>query len=142
MTQQIQWPKEEELQSISEEVDAESWWSYLEQKILEGMVFKDIQLEKVKAVSIAPWLPPACRGCTLNTEHLKSNSHCSHPTPIGCPKTLARLICQGDYDPLNLGSASITQLKDVCDLVKIPKELAKTKVLQPSFFVLSDSLLL
>ena len=106
----------------------ESWCSYLEQKILEGLVFKDIELEKVKAVNIAPWLAPACRGHTINTEHLKSNSHRSHPTPVGCPKTLARMIFRGEYDPPNLGSASITQLKEVCESVKIPKELAKTKI--------------
>ena len=95
----MQWPSEEE---ISGKVDVDSWWSYLEQKMLEGVIFKDIEQEKVNASCIAPWLPPACRGHAVNTEHLKKKSHSSDVTPIGCPKTLARLICQGVYAPLNL----------------------------------------
>ena len=97
--------------------------------MLEGVIFKDIEQEKVNASCIAPWLPPACRGHTVNTEHLKKKSHSSDVTPIGCPKTLARLICQGVYDPLNLDSVSIAQLKEICDLVRIPKRLATTKVI-------------
>ena len=111
-------------------MDVDSWWSYLERKIIEGIVFKDIEQEKVEALRIAPWIPPASRGHVVNTEYLKCNAskHQSPPTPVGCPKTLASLICQGVYDPLNLGSVSITQLKEICDLVHIPKELATTKV--------------
>jgi hypothetical protein len=96
--------------------------------MLEGVIFKDIEQEKVNATSIAPWLPPACRGHTVNTEHLKRKSHSSDSTPVGCPKTLARLIYQGVYDPFNLNSVSIAQLKEICDLVRIPKRLATTKV--------------
>lgn len=112
------------------EVDVESWWNYLERKIVEGIAFKDIEQEKIEAVNIAPWIPPAGRGHVVNTEYLKSNAsrHRSPPLPVGCPKTLASLICEGVYDPLNLGSVSIAQLKAVCDSVQIPKELATTKV--------------
>ena len=111
-------------------MDVDGWWQHLERKIIEGIVFKDIQQEKVEALRVAPWIPPASRGHIVNTEHLKCNAskHRSPPAPVGCPKTLASLICQGIYDPLNLGSVSITQLKEVCDLVHIPKELATTKV--------------
>ena len=38
--------------------------------MLEGVIFKDIEQEKVNASCIAPWLPPACRGHAVNTEHL------------------------------------------------------------------------
>ena len=112
------------------EVDVDGWWRYLERKIIEGIAFKDIEQEKVEALCIAPWIPPASRSHVVNTEYLKCNAskHQSPPTPVGCPKTLASLICQGVYDPLNLGSVLITQIKQVCDLVHIPNELYTTKV--------------
>ena len=111
-------------------MDVDGWWCYLESKIIEGIAFKDIEQEKVKALQIAPWIPPASRGRVVNTEHLKcsASKHQSPPIPVGCPKTLASLIRQGVYDPLNLASVSITQLKEICDLVHIPKQLATTKV--------------
>ena len=89
-------------------MDIDGWWSYLEGKILEGVTFKDIEKEKVRANHIAPWIPPACRGNAVNTEHIKCNEkkHRSPPTPTGCPKMFASLICEGVYDPLNLGSVS------------------------------------
>ena len=92
--------------------------------------FKDIEQEMVEALRIAPWIPPASRGHVVDTEHLKcgASKHRSPQTPIGCPKMLANLICQGVYDPLNLAPVSIKQLKEICDLVHIPKELATTKV--------------
>ena len=122
-----------ERDTLSGEVDVDSWWSFLERKILEGIAFKDIKEEKVVASCIAPWIPPACRGCVVNTEHLKSGArnHHSPPTPAGCPKTLATLICDGIYDPLNLGSMSNTQLREICEMVNIPKALSTTKVGRP-----------
>ena len=92
--------------TLSEEVDVDSWWNFLEGKILEGIAFKDIKEERVIASFVAPWIPPACSGRVVNTEHLKSNArnHHSPPIPAGCPKILA--IC-GIYDPLNLGGMSI-----------------------------------
>ena len=127
---QIQWPSEAEVDTVTEEVDVDSWWCYLERKIMEGVVFKDILQEKVEALRMAPWIPPASRGRVVNTEHLKCNTskRQSPPTPVGCPKMLATLICRGTYDPLNLASATITQLKEMCNLVDIPKNLATTKV--------------
>ena len=110
-------------------MDVDGWWCYLERKIIEGIAFKDIEQDKVEALRIAPWIPPASRGHVVNTEHLKCNAskHRSPPTPVGCPMMLASLICQGVYDPLNLASVSITQLKEIRDLVHIPKELATTR---------------
>ena len=98
--------------------------------MIEGIAFKDIRQEKVKAIDIAPWIPPACRGRTVNTEYLKCTSNKSHSplTPIGCPKKLASLICQGVYDPLSLGTTIIQELKKICDLVHIPPNLATSKV--------------
>lgn len=115
---------------MSEEVDVDSWWNFLEGKILEGIAFKDIKEEKVITSCIAPRIPPACRGRVVNTEHLKSNArnHHSPPIPAGCPKILATLICDGIYDPLNLGGMSIAQLREICEMVNIPKALATTKV--------------
>ena len=37
----------------------EDWWNYLERKTVEGIAFKDIEQEKIEAVHIAPWIPPA-----------------------------------------------------------------------------------
>ena len=127
---QITWPSECRADTTSGEVDVDSWWSHIESKILEGITFKDIQMEKLEASRIPPWIPPACRGRVVNTEHLKGNTrkHQSPPTPTGCPKTLANLICQGVYSPLNLEDLSVTKLKEICELVNIPKELATTKV--------------
>ena len=91
-------------------VDVESWWNYLEEKILEGLVFKDIKLEQVKATSIAPWMPPACRGRVVNTEFMKcTKSKQSSNKLIGCPKALASLIYNGNYNPLDLPSNSETK---------------------------------
>ena len=115
---------------MSGKVDVDGWWTFLEGTILEGIIFKDITEDKVIATCIAPWIPPACRGHVVNTEYLKSSTrkHHSPPTPAGCPKMLATSICDGIYDPLNLGSTSITQLREVCELVGLPKELVTTKV--------------
>lgn len=118
------------MENTTGEVDIDGWWQYLEEKMLEGIIFKDIELERVKVADMAPWIPPACRGHTVNTEHLKCTSYNNQksPNPVGCPKTLASLICQGVYDPLDLGAASISKLKEICALVSIPQDLATTKV--------------
>ena len=95
------------------------------------------------ASCIAPWIPPACRGRVVNTEHLKSNTrnHHSPPTPAGCPKTPATLICNGIYDPLNLGGMSIIQLREICEMVNIPKALATTKVCRTKYYVKHNTFL-
>ena len=96
--------------------------------MIEGIAFKDITLEKLNVAEMAPWLPPACRGNTVNTEYLKCKKNRYPETPIGCPKTLGSLICQGVYDPLSIGTLTISKLKEICELVQIPRNLATTKV--------------
>ena len=131
MHNQIKWPTELEVINNPGYVDTERWWNHLESKILEGIIFKDVKVEKINATSIAPWIAPACRGQVVNTEHLKctaANYHHTSSKPIGCPKKLATLIFQGVYNALELGAISIQQLKEICNLLEIPKQLATTKV--------------
>ena len=45
------------LKQTLSEVDVDSWWNFLEWKILERIAFKDIKEEKVIASCIAPWIP-------------------------------------------------------------------------------------
>lgn len=61
------------MDTASGEVDVDGWWSYLERKIIEGIVFKDTEPEKVEALRIAPWIPPACRGHVVNTSVMHAN---------------------------------------------------------------------
>jgi hypothetical protein len=83
------------MKKIFPTVDIDVWWRAMELKMLEAVVYKDAKMEPVVAASIAPWIPPSCRGKVVNTEHMKSaknsKANCS-ATPTGCPKTLAELI--------------------------------------------------
>ena len=63
-----------------------------------GIALKDIKEEKVIASCIAPWIPPACRSCVVNTEHLKSNTrNHSPPTPqlVKHLESLHSVVIQG-----------------------------------------------
>ena len=97
--------------------------------ILEAIVFKDCTPKAVYAPSIAPWIPPSCRGHVVNTEIFKlSSTHDSGSEPSGCPKTLASLIRKGIYNPLDLKSTSTKDLESICSLVGIKRKIASTKV--------------
>ena len=103
-------------------VDIDSWWRAM---------YMDAKIEPILAMSIAPWIPPSCRGNVVNTEHMKSSKSQAHSSanPAGCPKTLAELIRRGTYNPLDLQSTSAADLHEVCSLVGIPHQQASTKVL-------------
>lgn len=126
---QVVWEQERDEHSVAGAVNIDEWWREIDSKILESVIFKSTRLEPVSATKIAPWIPPSCRGTVINTEHLKmSNQVDSSSTPTGCPKMLAEFIRKGTYNPLNLKSASIHELQEVCSLVGIPKRQATTKV--------------
>jgi hypothetical protein len=126
---QIKWHDEAELSLRSENVDISGWWKGMDSKLLEGVVFRSGTVEPIFAEDIAPWLPPACRGKVVNTEHKKrANKTASTGSPIGCPKTLAELIRNGSYNPLDAGSFSALQLQELCSLVKIPINGSTSKV--------------
>ena len=114
-------------------VDIDTWWRAMESKMLEAVVYKDAKMEPVVAASIAPWIPPLCRGNVVNTEHMKSKNYQANctATPVGCPKTLAELIRRGTYNPLDLQSLSVHNLQEVCSLVGIPYKQTTTKVYTP-----------
>lgn len=107
--------------SRSEQVDVDKWWRSIDSKLLEGVIFRSSTVEPIFAEDIAPWLPPACRGKVINTEYKKkATKDTSAGAPVGCPKTLAELIRNGVYNPLNIGSFSAPELQEICSLVDIP----------------------
>ena len=118
---------------VSDTVDIDTWWRAMESKMIEAAVYKDAKIEPIVAASIAPWIPPSCRGNVVNTEHRKSkNSQAnSSATPIGCPKTLAELIRRGTYNPLDLQALSVHNLQEICTLVGIPYKQTTTKGRHP-----------
>ena len=81
-------------------VDIDHWWSYLEEKVVEAVVFKAAEMEPIVATSIAPWIAPCARGLvTYNTEYLQgsTSSVVTSARPMGCPKRLSDLIRKGVY---------------------------------------------
>lgn len=112
-------------------VNIDEWWAQIEMKILEAAVYKDAKPEPVNATCIAPWIPPACRAKSIaNTEFAKlsSNSGKTSLESIGHPKKLADHIHNGTYNPMDLHSASVDKLRDMCSQVNIPHKKGTTKV--------------
>lgn len=118
----------EDRQNLAGAVNIDQWWGQIESKILEALIYKDATPEPILATSIAPWIPPSCRGHPVNTEFLKSGQNCASAEPSGCPKTLAELIRKGTYNPLCVQSNSLEELRSVCSLVSITHTQATSKV--------------
>ena len=79
-------------------MDIDHWWSYLEEKVVEAVVFKAAEMVPVMATSIAPWIAPCARGLvTYNTEYLKGSrpSVSTSTHPMECPKTRCKEDCRG-----------------------------------------------
>ena len=112
-------------------MDIDHWWSYLEEKVVEAVVFKAAEMVPVMATSIAPWIAPCARGLvTYNTEYLKGSrpSVTTSTHPMGCPKTLSDLIRKGVYDPLHLPSLSLHDVRKIAEEVGIHCTASSTRV--------------
>ena len=59
--QQITW-RDDILQHFDGVVDTDMWWMDMDDKIIEGYLFSKLLPKSIEAHSIAPWIPPACRG--------------------------------------------------------------------------------
>jgi len=68
---QIKWHNEAETSLRSEQVDIDEWWKSIDSKLLEGVIYRSSIEEPIFAESIAPWIPPSCRGKVINTEYQK-----------------------------------------------------------------------
>lgn len=50
-------------------VDVDDWWGEIDQQIMEASLFSRATPTSIDAHTIAPWIPPACRGPRVwNTE--------------------------------------------------------------------------
>ena len=69
---QLQWPDSPSTGSMEGIVDIDHWWTYLEEKVVEAVIFKATEMVPIMAASIAPWIAPCAGGLvTYNTECLK-----------------------------------------------------------------------
>eukprot|EP00062_Callorhinchus_milii_P016508 gi/632967839/ref/XP_007900203.1/ PREDICTED: HMG domain-containing protein 3 isoform X2 [Callorhinchus milii] len=125
----------------SDEVNAEDFWSTMENEAIEQAAFpSSIPITKFDASIIAPFIPPLLRGSVVVNSEKDKNPHPQRAA--GNPRTLVRLLHDGVFKAEQLDSYSEEELTNLLISCDIPIHPGDTKEhLHSSLLALYSSVL-